>query len=227
MSQFDVTTFTSVQLGLVSLTLLEDKYLTYYYTLLVKYTQHTNWTYTPDHCEITIALSLVKVYTYIKGVNMFLELNIRELSNLPIKVNTANISSINGNVIKMNNCDILTLTNESLHTLLLSIAPKSKINNNEPKAELLELFEKLHTLTGGKGKPVFSLQREKKLSDLLTKHRMTKELLIKAATNIGKDAFLQGDNDSKKRYGDVDYLLRPDKAAKWAEDQTEKKKGMF
>jgi hypothetical protein len=56
---------------------------------------------------------------------------------------------------------------------------------------------------------------------------MTKELLIKAATNIGKDAFLQGENDRNKRFGDIDYLLRPDKAAKWSEDQAEKKKGMF
>jgi hypothetical protein len=129
----------------------------------------------------------------------------------------------------MNNCDILVLSNESLRTLLLSVAPKSKITNNEPKAELLELFEKLHSLTGGKGKPVFSLQREKKLNDLLTKHRMTKELLIKAATNIGKDSFMQGDNENKKRYGDVDYLLRPDKAAKWADTEpiNDKRKRMF
>lgn len=158
---------------------------------------------------------------------MFIELKIEE-ANDPIKVNIVNISTINGRVIKMNNCDIVTLTEESLRDLLLSIAPKTKnTTNNAPKVELLELFELLHKLTGGKGKPVFSLQREKKLNDLLTKHRMTEPLLIKAATNIGKDAFLQGENDAKKRYGDIDYLLRPDKAAKWAEDQTEKKKGMF
>lgn len=158
---------------------------------------------------------------------MFIALKIDGIKN-PVHINIDNISSINGNVIKMNNCDILTIDDESLHSLLLSIAPKAKnVNNNEPKKELLELFEQLHKLTGGKGKTVFSLQREKKLSDLLTKHRMTKELLIKAATNIGKDSFLQGENDSNKRYGDIDYLLRPDKAAKWSEDQAEKKKSMF
>lgn len=158
---------------------------------------------------------------------MFIELKIDEATN-PVQINVSNISSINGNVVKMNNCDIITLTDDSLHTLLLSIAPKEKTTtNNEPKKELLELFEQLHKLVGGKGKTVFSLQREKKLNELLTKHRMTKELLIKAATNIGKDEFLQGQNDSNKRYGDIDYLLRPDKAAKWSEDQTEKKKGMF
>lgn len=96
-----------------------------------------------------------------------------------------------------------------------------------PDNDLLELFEDLHKLTGGKGKAVFSFNREKKLKELLGKHRMTEVLLRRAATNIGNDAFLQGDNDAKKRYGDIDYLLRPDKAAKWAEEINKKKKGMF
>ena len=52
--------------------------------------------------------------------------------------------------------------------------------------------------------------------------------IIKAATNIGQDKFLQGENDNHKRYGDIDYLLRPDKAAKYAEiDTTQKRKPMF
>jgi hypothetical protein len=159
---------------------------------------------------------------------MFVKLSVKELKE-PALVNIENISSIYGSVVKMNNGDMITLDKDSLHELLMNIAPKEKqAKNTEPKAELLELFEQLHRLTGGKGKAVFSLGREKKLTELLTKHRMTKELLIRAATNIGKDDFLQCGNDSNKRYGDVDYLLRPDKAAKWSEDQIEKKKtGMF
>lgn len=102
-----------------------------------------------------------------------------------------------------------------------------KKKSDEPKTELNELFDKLHRLVGGKGKAVFTLNREKKLKELLTKHRMTEENLITAATNIGIDKWLQGENDNKKRYGDVDYLLRPDKAAKYAEEQEKKKKGMF
>ena len=96
-----------------------------------------------------------------------------------------------------------------------------------PKSELLELFEELHRLTGGIGKAVFSLKREEKLKDLMGTHRLTKEDLIKAATNIGKDEFLQGKNDRDTRYGDIDYLLRPDKAAKWAEDVKKKQKSLF
>ena len=145
------------------------------------------------------------------------------------KINISNINLILEQQVHFVGGLVLDLDEESLKEVHRLTDPKDKQSKNaEPKKELLELFEQLHKLTGGKGKPVFSLQREKKLADLLTKHRMTKELLIKAATNIGKDEFLQGDNDGKKRYGDVDYLLRPDKAAKWSEDQdNKKKKGMF
>lgn len=163
---------------------------------------------------------------------MFIKFELEEARE-PVWINVSQISSVNGNVIKMANCDILTVKEGHIHELLAIIAPKEKsVKDNQPKTELLELFEKLHKLTGGKGKPVFSLGREKKLNDLITKHRMTKEDLIKAATNIGRDKFLQGDNDGNggkgKRYGDVDYLLRPDKAAKYADlDIKEEKKKMF
>ncbi len=144
---------------------------------------------------------------------------------------TININQIvifNANQIMMSNGLALDLTPEAAKEIELALAPKDhQTKSDQVDTKLQELFEKLHKLTGGKGKTVFSLQREKKLKELLGKHRMTEELLIKAATNIGKDAFLQGENDNKKRYGDVDYLLRPDKAAKWSEDIDEKKKGMF
>lgn len=145
------------------------------------------------------------------------------------KINLNNINAIINKKVHFAGGLILDLTDESIKEIEQIIAPKDKQTKSDSvNKELLELFNKLHTLTKGKGKPVFSLQREKKLKDLLTKHRMTEELLIKAATNIGNDEFLQGDNDNKKRYGDVNYLLRPDKAAKWSEEQEKKKKtGMF
>jgi hypothetical protein len=34
--------------------------------------------------------------------------------------------------------------------------------------------------------------------------------LIKSARNLGGDAYMQGDNPSGKRYGDIDYFLRND-----------------
>lgn len=158
---------------------------------------------------------------------MFVELNIEETTQ-PVQINVYNISSINGKVVKMNNCDIITLTDESLHDLLLMIAPKAKkVKNNEPKPELLDLFNKLNNLVGTKKEVPFTLKREQALKDLLTKHRLTEEDLIKAATNIGQNEFLQGKNDRNTRYGKIDYLLRPDKATYWAEEEEQKKKGMF
>ena len=157
---------------------------------------------------------------------MFTELTTE--NDYKLKVNLAQVCCIDGANLLMSNGQTITLNSESMYELEQLTAPKNrqtKSNNADP--ELEALFRRLHELTGGKGKTVFSLQREKKLKDLLGKHRLTKEDLIRAATNIGEDSFLQGDNDNKKRYGDVDYLLRPDKAAKWAEEQAKKKKGMF
>lgn len=143
-------------------------------------------------------------------------------------VNTDVIEYFGEGYICFSGRDITTqITDADYKLLLTTLLPKGKlVKDKEANSELLQLFEQLHKLTGGKGKTVFTLGREKKLNDLLTKHRMTKENLITAATNIGKDTFLQGENDNKKRYGDIDYLLRPDKAAKWSDEQT-KKKSMF
>lgn len=122
----------------------------------------------------------------------------------------------------------VVITESDYEKLYAALVPRTrKTKDVAPKNELNILFDELHTLTGGKGKAVFSLNREKKLNDLVTKHRLTPEILKVAAENIGKDAFLQGENDSKKRYGDIDYLLRPDKAAKWSEAVVQRKRGMF
>lgn len=157
---------------------------------------------------------------------MFTELTTE--NDVKIKVNLSQICWIDGARVIMGNGLTITLNSESMYELEQLTAPKNRqTKSNHADPELEALFIQLHLLTKGKGKAVFSLQREKKLKDLLGKHRLTKEDLIRSATNIGNDDFLQGDNDNKKRYGDVDYLLRPDKAAKWAEEQEKKKKGMF
>ena len=158
--------------------------------------------------------------------NMFTELTTD--NGYKVKVNLAQVCLIDGSTLLMSNGESVILSSESMYELEQLTAPKNRqTKSNHADPELESLFIQLHQLTKGKGKPVFSLQREKKLKELLGKHRLTKEDLIRAATNIGNDDFLQGDNDNKKRYGDVDYLLRPDKAAKWAEEQGKKKKGMF
>lgn len=142
-------------------------------------------------------------------------------------INTDQIATIEEDYIVVGMAKV-TVSKDELQKVLDAVMPRTrKTKDVAPKNELNILFDELHTLTGGKGKAVFSLNREKKLNDLITKHRLTPEILKVAAENIGKDAFLQGDNDSKKRYGDIDYLLRPDKAAKWSEAVVQRKRGMF
>lgn len=159
---------------------------------------------------------------------MFLEVENHEHQKPRININQ--IVAIIERNIYMSGGLVLELTEESIKDVLVATEPKEKQSKqvSEADPELLALFTELHQLTGGKGKPIFSLQREKKLKDLMGKHRMTKEDLIRAATNVGLDAFLQGENDNNKRYGDIDYLLRPDKAAKYADANfVPKKKKMF
>lgn len=154
---------------------------------------------------------------------------VKTQSNTTVDMNITQIVLMSEDSVEMSSGSVVKLTPESHAEIKAIIYPVKKTTKTaEPKDELATLFAKLHKLTGGKGVAVFSLQREKKLSELLGKHRLTEDLLITAATNIGNDAFLQGDNDQKVRYGNVDYLLRPDKAAKWSEEQNQKKKtGMF
>lgn len=146
------------------------------------------------------------------------------------KINTDQIVTILGNQVHFSNGLILDLTDESIEKIENVVSRgRKKAEVTEDNKDLVELFGKLHKLTGGKGKPIFNVKRQNQLKFLLDPKRgnMTEEQLITAATNIGKDAFLQGDNENNKRYGDIDYLLRQDKASKWAEATPEKKKGMF
>lgn len=143
-----------------------------------------------------------------------------------ILVNTDHVSIIypTEHAVRVDGIE-LTLSKELFGELLKKMFPTRKEVAKE-NVELAEFLNQLHTLTGGKAKAILTPQREKKLTTLLKS--FDKEQLITAATNIGKDEWLQGENDNHKRYGDVDYLLRPDKAAKWAEvNPADKKRKMF
>lgn len=115
----------------------------------------------------------------------------------------------------------INLSDDDYEELEKTMFPKRK-SYAKDDTELAEYFNQLHILTGGKGSAIMTPQRKKKLTDLLKS--MTKEQLIAAATNVGKNEWLQGDNPNHKRYGDIDYLLRPDKAAKYAEMSTDKQR---
>lgn len=141
-------------------------------------------------------------------------------------INTSLIESFDEVGVCLVSGTVIAITNEDYKILTDKLRPKERKAVKKIDIDLLALFDQLHSLTGGKGKATFTPIREKKLKELITKHKMTPELLKIAATNIGKNDFLQGSNDSNTRYGNVDYLLRPDKAAHWSEVQ-DKKKGMF
>lgn len=50
--------------------------------------------------------------------------------------------------------------------------------------------------------------RKRKLKSRLRTYKGSE--ILQAATTLGGDAYMQGDNDKGKRYGDIDYLLRSD-----------------
>jgi hypothetical protein len=139
-------------------------------------------------------------------------------------VNTDNIAYIGTpeNMLLGINGERITLVHWSYEELTSKLFPTKKETKpvSSPDTDLLL---ELHKLTGGKGKVLATPQRVKKLADLIKifSKDSTNEDAIKAikraATNIGKDEFLQGENDSNKRYGDIDYLLRAEKCAKWSE----------
>lgn len=141
-------------------------------------------------------------------------------------INTSLIESFDEVGVCLVSGTIITITMEDYKILTDKLLPKERKAIKKLDIDLSSLFDELHQLTGGKGKATLTPVREKKLKELITKHKMTPELLKKAATNIGKNDFLQGANDSNTRYGNIDYLLRPDKAAHWSEVEA-KKKGMF
>lgn len=102
---------------------------------------------------------------------------------------------------------------------------KKVAKTNEHAAELLT---KLNYLVGGKQPPLISPKRLKALATILAIDGMTEDKLIIAATNLGQDKWQQGENDRKTRYGDLDFLLRIDKATKYAEmTPQDKRKKMF
>ena len=161
---------------------------------------------------------------------MFIELNINEASQ-PVLINITQIASINNNVVKLSNQDIITLTNDSLDKLLDCVYQSNDEPLPEPTqhkpSDLGVFLTQLHNLLGGRGEAKLTTDRKARLTTRMKD--FTKEELVLAATNLGSDEFMQGGNDNGKRYGTIDYLLRTSaNVNKWLEDQPEKKKpGMF
>lgn len=157
---------------------------------------------------------------------MFLKL--LNTSNEEVKLNPMQIAFYSDSHVTFSNGLTMEFPAEAIKEIDKAVLPRTRSKkDNAPKSELNELFDELVKLTGGKTRAIFTPAREKQLDELMTKHRMTKEDVIRAATNIGKNEWLQGKNKQKTRYGDIDYLLRSDKAAKYASEEAENKRKMF
>lgn len=135
-----------------------------------------------------------------------------------VKLNTDHIALLNKDEksVMLSSGYEINLTDDDYDELEKTIFPTRKVVA-KGDSDLAAFLNELHRLTGGKGPALLSPKRKKALQDILKIEDMTREKLLAAATNIGRDPFLQGDNDKNKRWGDVDYLLRADKAVKWAE----------
>lgn len=157
--------------------------------------------------------------------------------NSVVKINTDFITLLypENKLVVLSSGNELALSDDDYEELHNTMFPtRKKVAKDDTK--LAELLNKLHRLTGGKNDAILTPQRKKKLNDLIigmtpqgtNDTQVAIEKIIIAATNIGRDKWLQGENEAHKRWGDVDYLLRPDKAAKWAEQKSEdRRKKLF
>lgn len=144
----------------------------------------------------------------------------------PVSINISQISSINGNVVKMSNGDTFELEEKVMTELLELIYGNGKEANPTASVHTSDLLTELHKLCGGKGEAKPTTDRKARLKTRMVD--FTEEDLKAAAKNLGNDAFMQGDNDKGKRYGTIDYLLRTSaNVNKWLEEVPQKKKGMF
>jgi hypothetical protein len=108
-----------------------------------------------------------------------------------------------------------------------SVAPKVFVDQTED--EMLSLLKQLNKLTGGKT-DIIALNdyRKKRLKALLRPGEFTKDQLLLAARNLGNNAWMQGENDNKTRYGTVDYLIRDaEKVNRFLEETITEKTGAF
>lgn len=125
--------------------------------------------------------------------------------------------------LEFSNGDTVSLSEADYKDLIGRLIPRKRAEKDN--SGLYDLLNRLNTLTGGKKAVILTAKRKNQIEFLMSKRggSFTEEMLETAAKNIGDDKFLQGENDNNKRYGDIDYLLRPDKAAKYFEIAPAKK----
>lgn len=148
-------------------------------------------------------------------------------SEIEITINIAQITSMCKNSVVMSNEDEFTLSDQSIKDIEESIFGTGAATVPSASVHTETLLNELNKLCGGKGDAKPTTDRKSRLKSRLKD--FSQDELKKAARQLGEDEFMQGENDSGKRYGTIDYLLRTSaNVNKWLEDQPEKKpKKMF
>lgn len=144
-------------------------------------------------------------------------------------INTNKVCYVSDHNLCFGGCEIIILTDEELELVLAELFPEDlgvKTKTAKP-SEASALLNKMNVLLGGRGEAKMTTDRKARLNTRLKD--FTPDELLLAAQNLGSDEFMQGANDSGKRYGTIDYLLRTSaNVNKWLEEQPAKKqKSMF
>lgn len=174
-------------------------------------------------------LFLVRVYLSGKGATtMFITLNTLDQAKKEktLIVNTSQIAFIADNFVHMGNGAWFEVLDDSMKILNENLYGVESATSPAASEHTTTLLNDLHRLLGGRGEAKPTTDRKARLKSRLKD--FSEDELKTAAQNLGTDEFMQGANDSNKRYGTIDYLLRTSaNVNKWLEEQPQKKKGMF
>lgn len=144
-----------------------------------------------------------------------------------VEFNTSQLCYLDGNNAQMSNGFTIHLSDESVAILKENLYGTTEATNPKVAEKTASLLTELHNLCGGKGEAKATSDRKARLKTRMKD--FSEEELKTAAKHLGENAFMQGENDSNKRYGTLDYLLRTSaNVNKWMEEETaDKPKKMF
>lgn len=160
---------------------------------------------------------------------MFIQVTGKDLNKeqKDIIINTGHIAFIVDEFLHMSNMGVLELDDKNMKKVKENLYGDAAPANAKVAEHTVELLNELNKLCGGTRDAKPTTDRKARLKS--RKKDFSDEELKIAAKNLGADEFMQGANDSGKRYGTIDYLLRTSaNVNKWLEEQPkEKKKSLF
>jgi len=163
-----------------------------------------------------------------KGENMFIQIKAKDLSgeDKEMAVNTSQIAFLVEGYVHMSNGASFQLDEKEMKKIEADLYGDFTTAKPGASQHVEQLINDINRLSGGTRDAKPTTDRKPTLKTRLKD--FTEDELKKAAENLGNDEFMQGANESGKRYGTIDYLLRTSaNVNKWLEDQPDKKKSMF